>query len=96
MDSRMFDYAVAVARAGNFRAAAERCHVTPPTLSVQIRQLEDWLQVRLFDRDRHPIRLTPDGDALFPYIERIHESLGALRGCARRMRQQREAPASPR
>lgn len=52
---RQLQYAVAVADSLSFRKAAERCHVSQPSLSAQLAQLEDSLGVRLFERDRRRV-----------------------------------------
>lgn len=52
------EYIVAVDKHGNFRQAAKACHVTQPTLSMQIQKLEDDLGVIIFDRSQQPIRTT--------------------------------------
>ena len=53
-------YLVALAQALHFRRAAEQCHVTQPTLSNQIQELENDLGVQLVERSRrHQIVLTP-------------------------------------
>ena len=54
-------YLVALERYGNFRQAAKACHVTQPTLSMQIKKLEDDLGVVIFDRSMQPIKPTPIG-----------------------------------
>lgn len=79
MDSRTITYVVSVAQAGNFRIAAESCHVSTSTLSIQIKALEQTLGVRLFDRSAHPIRLTDEGRALMPRFEEICAAVQALR-----------------
>jgi DNA-binding transcriptional LysR family regulator len=61
----------AVTRTGSFRAAAERLGVTPPAVSLQIRQLEADSGVRLFDRVRRRVRLTAAGETLAKYAQRI-------------------------
>ena len=61
----------AVTRTGSFSLAAQRLHVTPPAVSLQIRQLEDQYGVRLFERIRRHVRLTPAGEALRQYAQRI-------------------------
>lgn len=61
MEFRHLRYFLAVAEELNFRRAAQRLHVTQPTLSTQIRQLEDQLGVVLFLRDTHQVRLTVPG-----------------------------------
>ncbi|WP_439816100.1 hydrogen peroxide-inducible genes activator [Zavarzinia sp. CC-PAN008] len=54
---RQLEYAVALAETGHFGAAARRCHVSQPTLSVQIALLESQLGSALFDRT--PGRVVP-------------------------------------
>jgi LysR family hydrogen peroxide-inducible transcriptional activator len=61
---RQLQYAVAVADALSFSAAAARCHVSQPSLSAQIAQLEDALGTRLFERDRRRVLLTAAGKAI--------------------------------
>ena len=58
---RQLQYAVAVAETLSFRKAAERCHVSQPSLSAQLAQLEDALGVRLFERDRRRVLVTAAG-----------------------------------
>jgi LysR family hydrogen peroxide-inducible transcriptional activator len=55
------EYIVAVARHGSFRQAAKACFVTQPTLSMQIKKLEDDLGVSIFDRGAQPVQPTPLG-----------------------------------
>jgi len=64
MELRHLCYFVAVAEELNFRRAAERLHVSPPALSVQIKKLEDILGVRLCERDTAKVRLTVAGEVL--------------------------------
>ncbi|MFP5414588.1 MAG: LysR substrate-binding domain-containing protein [Gammaproteobacteria bacterium] len=54
-------YFVAVADTGHFARAAERCHVSQPTLSTQLKKLEDYLGVALFDRSLRRVTPTPAG-----------------------------------
>lgn len=60
---RQLEYLVALADALHFRKAAERVHVSQPTLSGQIKELEQRLGAPLVERDRHSTRLTPLGKA---------------------------------
>ncbi|SEH00905.1 DNA-binding transcriptional regulator, LysR family [Nonomuraea solani] len=57
---------MAVAEELSFTRAAERLFISQPALSKQIRQLEELMRVRLFDRDRRTVRLTAPGEALLP------------------------------
>lgn len=61
MELRVLNYFLAIAREENFTKAAEMLHVTQPTLSRQIAQLEEELGVKLFIRSNHNILLTEDG-----------------------------------
>ncbi|WP_167767128.1 LysR substrate-binding domain-containing protein [Jannaschia formosa] len=58
---QQFRYLVAVADSLHFRRAAESVHVTQPTLSAQLRELEDKLGVQLVERSRAGVTLTPVG-----------------------------------
>lgn len=61
MELRVLTYFLTVAREENFTRAAEQLHVTQPTLSRQIADLEAELGVKLFTRSSHNIILTEDG-----------------------------------
>ena len=57
-------YVVAIARHRHFARAAEACFVSQPSLSIAIRKLEDELGVRLFERNRNEVIITPAGEAI--------------------------------
>jgi LysR family hydrogen peroxide-inducible transcriptional activator len=61
MSIRALRYLIALADCLSFTRAAERCSVTQSTLSIQLRKLEEYLGVRLFERDRSHVALTEDG-----------------------------------
>lgn len=61
---------VTLARVRHFGRAAELLHVSPSTVSVRLKALEDSLGVRLVDREPE-VRLTPAGEALLPHCEAI-------------------------
>lgn len=61
MELRVLNYFLAIAREENFTKAARQLHVTQPTLSRQIAELEQELGVKLFVRSNHSIILTEDG-----------------------------------
>jgi periplasmic protein TonB len=54
-------YIVTLAQEQHFGHAAERCHVSQPTLSVGVKKLEDELGVLIFERSKSAVRLTPGG-----------------------------------
>lgn len=61
MELRVLNYFLAIAREENFTRAAQQLHITQPTLSRQIADLEQELGVKLFIRSNHNIILTEDG-----------------------------------
>lgn len=61
MELRVLRYFLAVAREENITKAAALLHLTQPTLSRQLMQLEEELRVQLFRRSRYHIELTEDG-----------------------------------
>ncbi|NWD67930.1 transcriptional regulator CynR [Pseudomonas gingeri] len=74
---RHIRYLLAVADHRNFTRAAEALHVSQPTLSQQIRQLEDSLGAALFDRSGRSIRLTDAGEAYVRFARLALQDLEA-------------------
>ena len=64
MNLRDLRYLVALADERHFGKAAERCYVSQPTLSAQIRKLEDYLGVPLVERQPKRVALTPTGEKI--------------------------------
>ena len=71
MELRVLRYFLAVAREGNITGAANSLHLSQPTLSRQMIQLEEELGVTLFRRSKHRIVLTEDGMLLRRRAEEI-------------------------
>lgn len=78
MNLAFIRYFLAVAETGGFTAAAERCHVTQPTLSAGIGRLEEEMGARLFDRGRRAA-LTEAGQRLLPHARAMVEAWQAAR-----------------
>lgn len=69
---------LAVARLGSFTRAASELHVSQPALTVQIRQLEESLKVRLFDRNKRQVVLTQIGRDLLPSLAQVLTDLESV------------------
>ncbi|MCA9706044.1 MAG: LysR family transcriptional regulator [Myxococcales bacterium] len=68
---RQLQYAATLGETLSFRRAAERCHVSQPSLSAQLAQLEEALGVRLFERDRRRVLITAAGEAVLERARRL-------------------------
>ncbi len=77
---------VAVAETRSFTAAAERLHMTQPTLSIQISQLERLLGCQLFERTTREVLITPAGRRLLDYARRAIEHSNQFLNEARNIR----------
>jgi DNA-binding transcriptional LysR family regulator len=71
MEIRVLRYFLAVAREGNITRAADVLHVTQPTLSRQLKDLEQELGKKLFIRSSHSVFLTDEGMLLRNRAEEI-------------------------
>ncbi len=71
MTLRDLEYLVALAETRHFGRAAERCHVSQPTLSAQLRKLEDSLGVALVERRPRRVALTAAGEAVVERARRM-------------------------
>lgn len=71
MDLRHYRYFITVADEQHFGRAAEKLHITLPPLSIQIRQLEDFIGAPLFERGKRPITMTTAGQELYPYVKSL-------------------------
>jgi DNA-binding transcriptional LysR family regulator len=94
MDIRQLQYLVALAREKHFTRAARACHVTQPTLSGRIRQLEQELGVPIVERGQRFLGFTPQGERVLKWahtildhwtslqqeIETLRNTSGALSG----------------
>jgi LysR family hydrogen peroxide-inducible transcriptional activator len=75
METHQLRYFLAVSQTGRFTQAAKQCHVSQPSLSIQIAKLEVELGGPLFDRMRKGGRLTARGEVFLPRAKAILEQM---------------------
>ena len=75
MNLRDLEYIVAVGKHLNFSYAAEICRVSQPSLSAQIKKVEEELDLQIFDRNRRKVEITPFG---IEFIQRAEKILNLL------------------
>jgi LysR family hydrogen peroxide-inducible transcriptional activator len=85
-------YIVTLAQERHFGRAAERCHVSQPTLSVGVKKLEDELGVMIFERSKSAVRLTPVGENIIVQAQKVLESAQGIRELAQVGKNQLVAP----
>lgn len=73
MELRVLRYFVEAAREKSMTNAAQKLHVTQPTLSKQIKELEEELGQKLFVRGNYHVYLTPEGEILYKRAQDILE-----------------------
>jgi LysR family hydrogen peroxide-inducible transcriptional activator len=76
MNLRELEYIVAIAEHGQFGRAAEACHVSQSTLSIQVKKLEEFLGVAIFERDNRHVLVTAVGEQI---LERARAALREAR-----------------
>lgn len=77
----------AAARHESFAKAAEELFVTPAAVSQQVKTLEDWLGISLFQRQARGLHLTPAGRAYLPLLTDVLDRLASATDAVRRMAQ---------
>lgn len=84
---QQIQYIVTLSEELQFQRASERCFVTQPTLSMQVKKAEEMLGELIFDRSRQPLELTSFGKGLIPYLrdtlfeyEKINQFVARTKG----------------
>jgi LysR family hydrogen peroxide-inducible transcriptional activator len=86
MNLRDLRYLLAVAEHGHFGRAAEACGISQPTLSVQVRKLEEFLGVALFERTSKAVAPTAACDRLIGHVRAAVTEADAILAVARDLR----------
>ncbi|MDO9012582.1 MAG: hydrogen peroxide-inducible genes activator [Gallionella sp.] len=85
-------YIVAVAQELNFRRAAEKAYISQPALSLAIQKLEQELELKIFERGKNSITITPTGHAIIEQAQRVLEEAERIREIALQGQNQLTAP----
>ncbi|MCP4430026.1 MAG: LysR family transcriptional regulator [Gammaproteobacteria bacterium] len=72
-----------VARLLSFTKAADALHMTQPAVTFQVRQLEEYFNTRLFDRTHNKVNLTPAGEKVSEFAERIFDLYAEMENSVR-------------
>ena len=83
MNLRDLQYLIAVAETGHFGKAAKRCFVSQPTLSSQIKKLEEHLGLKVFERTNRSVNITPVGEKIIAHARKSVEQAEAIDQIAR-------------
>lgn len=75
-------YIVTLAEEKHFGRAAERCHVSQPTLSVAVKKLEEELGLPLFERNKNHITVTETGQRIVNQAQRVLDEVNVIRDMA--------------
>jgi LysR family hydrogen peroxide-inducible transcriptional activator len=78
MNLRDLKYIIAVAETKHFGKAAERCFVSQPTLSGQIKKLEEELGVAIFERTNRSVEITPIGEEILVHARQMIEQADVI------------------
>ena len=85
-------YIVALAQEQHFGRAAERCHVSQPTLSIAIKKLEEELEVTLFERSKNGVQITPLGERIVAMASSVLHQAAAIKDVAAADKEQLRGP----
>src|ERR1700751_2866176 len=92
MNLQELRYLVAIAEHRHFGRAAEACNVSQPTLSSQIRKLEDELGVTLLERTNKRVDMTPVGRQILAHAKQALSNAGQMEAVARASRDPLSGP----
>ncbi len=79
MNLQQLEYIIAVDTHRHFARAAEKTHVTQPTLSMMIQKLEEELGIRIFDRSKKPVTPTQEGEQIISRAKQIVADVSRLK-----------------
>ena len=75
-------YITTLAQEGHFGRAADRCHVSQPTLSVAVKKIETELKVTLFERSKSALHITPIGEKIVQQAQKVLQETALIHDIA--------------
>lgn len=87
-------YIVTLAQEHHFGRAADRCHVSQPTLSIAVKKLEEELNIAIFERSKTRVYPTPLGEQIVAQAQKVLEQAGAIKDIASAGKDQLSSPLS--
>lgn len=75
---QQMQYILTLSEEQQFQRASEKCFVTQPTLSMQLKKAENTLGSTIFDRSTTPLELTPFGELLLPIVRDVLSEYGRI------------------
>ena len=72
MTLQQLRYAIAIAETGSFNKAAEKLYISQPSLTAAIKDLEDELNILIFNRTSRGVKLTSEGEEFISYARELH------------------------
>ncbi len=85
-------YIITLAQEQHFGHAAERCHVSQPTLSIAVKKLEEELNVAIFERSKTRVSATPLGEKIIKQAQLVLEQAAAIKDIATSGKDQLSSP----
>lgn len=85
-------YIITLAREQHFGQAADRCHVSQPTLSIAVKKLEQELGVELFERSKNRVNPTPTGEMVVAQAQKVLEEASRIQDIADSGKDQLNSP----
>lgn len=87
-------YIVTLAQEHHFGRAADRCHVSQPTLSIAVKKLEEELATSIFERSKTRVYPTPLGEQIVAQAQKVLEQAAAIKDIASAGKDQLTSPLS--
>lgn len=79
MTLQQLEYIISLDTYRHFVTAADHCFVTQPTLTLQVKKLEEEIGIQIFDRSKHPLTPTPSGEKIILKARQILREMKQLK-----------------